>query len=233
MVEQVISSGDAPPDAAEFDRLAELYSHELSLLQGGVHPIAGVDEAGRGPLAGPLVVAAVVLEPGVVIAGVDDSKKLTGMQREHLYDVIQEKALSISTSTVDVNVLDGLNVLGATHEAMRRAVSGLGGIAQHILLDGLPFSGLGLSHEFITGGDARCHAIAAASIVAKVTRDRIMNVLDRDYPGYGFSTNKGYSTKGHRDALVKMGPTPIHRMSFPSVRRILGEPEEDRPGGTI
>jgi ribonuclease HII len=228
VVELVISLKGDSPEAGEVDRLSDLYAHESSLLRSGIVPIAGVDEAGRGPLAGPLVAAAVILEPGVVISGVDDSKKLSSAKRELLFDIIQEKALSVSVSTIDVAVLDELNVLGAAQEAMRRAVSGLGGAARHVLIDGLPFCGIGLSHEFITGGDGRCHAIAAASIVAKVTRDRMMNILDRDYPGYGFSRNKGYATKGHREALAKMGVTPVHRMSFPAVRRIAGQSENGR-----
>ena len=218
----IISFNRETPSAREVDRLATLSEYEVSLRKHGYSHIAGVDEAGRGPLAGPLVASAVVFEPGVLISGVDDSKRLSSRKREVLYGCILEHALAVSSSIIDVAVLDILNVRGAANEAMRRALRGLNGEADVALIDGLKFEGVELSHRFITGGDRKCHAIAAASIVAKVTRDRIMGVLDRDYPVYGFSRNKGYPTKSHRLALEKCGPTPVHRMSFPAVRRIAG-----------
>jgi ribonuclease HII len=219
----IISVHKGSPSVREVDRLAALSEQEVSLRKMGYANVAGVDEAGRGPLAGPLVASAVVFEPGVLICGVDDSKKLTSRKREELYDLILEHAVSVSSSIIDVAVLDILNVRGAANEAMRRAIRGLHGAADFVLIDGLKFEDVGLSHRFVTGGDRKCYAIAAASIVAKVTRDRIMGVLDRDYPVYGFSKNKGYPTKSHKVALKECGPTPVHRMSFPAVQRIVGE----------
>ena len=219
----IVSPDGEAPSACEVARLSDLSEREWSLLEGGHTRVAGVDEAGRGPLAGPLVASAVVLEPGIMIAGVDDSKKLSARKREYLYPVILEYALSVSTSIIDVAVLDALNVRGAAHEAMRGALAGLHCVPEYALIDGLRFPGVDIPHEFITGGDRKCQTIAAASIVAKVTRDRIMAVLDREFPDYGFSHNKGYPTRSHRQALSRCGPTPVHRMSFPAVRRLVGE----------
>jgi ribonuclease HII len=218
-----ISIDGAKSPTGEVKRLGALRKLEVSLGKKGFKYIAGVDEAGRGPLAGPLVASAVVLKPGVLITGVDDSKKLTSSKREKLYPVIIEHSIAVSTSIIDVNVVDVLNVRGAANEAMRRAVLGLDGAADYVLFDGLKFPGVDLPHEFIIGGDGKCHCIAAASIIAKVTRDRIMAILDRDYPEYGFSRNKGYPTRSHRQALLRCGPTPVHRMSYPSVQMLIGE----------
>jgi ribonuclease HII len=221
--EMMISYKGDEPSSDEMTRLTILCAREWSLRAEGFPYVAGVDEAGRGPLAGPLVAAAVVLPPGLAITGVDDSKKLTARKREKLYPLILAHSVAVSIAIIDVAVLDALNVKGAADEAMRRALRGLDGIAGYALIDGLRFPGVELSHEFITGGDRKCHAIAAASIVAKVTRDRIMAVLDREYPAYGFSKNKGYPTKSHRQALVRCGATPVHRMSFPAVQRLIAD----------
>ncbi|MFQ6105083.1 MAG: ribonuclease HII [Candidatus Glassbacteria bacterium] len=222
---KILSLDGKRPDASERKRLMAIYEYEISLIERECAPVAGVDEAGRGPLAGPLVASAVVLPPGILISGMNDSKKLSRRRRERLFQKILECSLCLSTSIVDVPLVEELNVRGAANEAMRRAIQGLDGAAQYALIDGLRFSGVSLPHEFVIGGDRKCHSVAAASIIAKVTRDRIMDILDRDFPGYGFSRNKGYPTKSHRQALHECGPTPVHRMSFQAVKRLIRAPD--------
>lgn len=176
--------------------------------------ICGVDEAGRGPLAGPVVAAAVILPEGFFIPGVNDSKKLTAAKREALYDVILASAIAAGTGIVGHEEIDSINILQATFRAMHQALAALSVVPGHILVDGNRFSGTGIPFTTIVDGDALSHSIAAASIIAKVTRDRLLCDYDRLYPAYGFARHKGYGTAQHRAAIVAHGPCPIHRRTF-------------------
>ncbi len=183
--------------------------------------IAGVDEVGRGPLAGPVVAAAVILDPNNPIDGLADSKKLTKKQREKLYDEIKSKALAWSIARAEVREIDELNILQASLVAMSRAVAALSIPPEHVLVDGNKLPEMNCSAEAIIKGDEKIPAISAASIIAKVARDREMDSMDIEYPGYGFSKHSGYPTKIHLQALQELGVTPIHRRSFGPVRRQL------------
>jgi ribonuclease HII len=180
----------------------------------GIEHIAGVDEAGRGPLAGPVVAAAVIFTPGVRIEGVDDSKKLSAQLRNELFDRIHEKALAVGVSIVSHTIVDEVNILQATFQAMEEAVMKLSFTPQHLLIDGPRYREKRVPFTPIIDGDAKCFSIAAASIIAKVTRDRIMIEMDQQYPEYGFAKHKGYGTKEHLAAIRKYGPCEIHRRSF-------------------
>jgi ribonuclease HII len=180
----------------------------------GLTKIAGVDEAGRGPLAGPVVAAAVMFPQGLSIEGVDDSKKLPGKKREELLAVIERNAVSIGVGVVDHETIDRVNILQASILAMRIAVEKLAPAPEIVLADGNSFSHDTLKFENLIDGDARCFSIAAASIVAKVTRDRLMEEFDRLYPQYGFARHKGYCTREHIDAIKQLGFCDIHRRSF-------------------
>lgn len=186
--------------------------------------VAGVDEVGRGPLAGEVVTAACILDPSKPIAKLNDSKKLTEKQRETLFDEIVEKALCFSIARASVDEIDQLNILHATMLAMKRAVEGLALTPEQVLVDGnrIP-PGLTMPAEAIVKGDGQIAAISAASILAKVTRDREMKLFDVQYPGYGLAKHKGYPTPMHLQALKDLGVTPIHRRSFAPVQRILEE----------
>ena len=188
----------------------------VSVYQG--HLLAGVDEVGRGPLAGDVVAAAVILDPASPIEGLDDSKKLSEKRREALFDEIQQKALSWSVARASVQEIDELNILHASMLAMKRAVETLSTQPEHVLVDGNRIPSWRYSAEAVVKGDSRVQAIAAASILAKVTRDREMVVMEQQYPGYGFAGHKGYPTKVHMSALDELGPTPIHRRSFGPVK---------------
>ena len=191
------------------------YSVERGLLRDGIGPVAGVDEVGRGPLAGPVAVAAVILDPDDLPAGVDDSKALSAPQRERLFEIILMKAASVSLAFASVEEIDALNIRGATLAAMARAVNGLALRPAFALVDGRDEPpGCGCSARAIIGGDASCLSIAAASIVAKVARDRMMIRLDAHYPDYGFAQHVGYATKGHVAAIERCGLSPFHRLSF-------------------
>ena len=179
--------------------------------------IAGVDEAGRGPLAGPVVAAAVILDDERPIAGVDDSKRLSTKQRERLFDVIMGQALCVSIGQASAAEVDTINVLQATLLAMRRAVEGLRLTPIKVLVDGNQLPRLPMLAEAVVGGDGRVACIAAASIVAKVTRDRLMTELDQTLPGYGFAQHKGYGTAQHMQALKRLGASAQHRRSFAPV----------------
>ena len=179
--------------------------------------IAGVDEAGRGPLAGPVVAAAVILDDERPIAGVDDSKRLSAKQRERLFDVIMGQALCVSIGQASAAEVDAINVLQATLLAMRRAVEGLRLGPIKVLVDGNQLPRLPMLAEAVVGGDGRVACIAAASIVAKVTRDRLMTELDQTLPGYGFAQHKGYGTAQHMQALKRLGASAQHRRSFAPV----------------
>ena len=192
--------------------------------------IAGVDEAGRGPLAGPVVAAAVVLDPSHPIEGLDDSKRLTRRAREALAVSIRDAALGWSVGRANVEEIDRLNVLQATLLAMQRAVDGLPMIPRRVLVDGNRCPALACQVEAIVGGDARVPEISAASILAKVSRDEEMSALDERYPLYGFARNKGYATLMHREALERYGASPVHRRSFAPVRQTLQLMLDIRPG---
>jgi ribonuclease HII len=203
--------------ARERRRLKKLLALEASLWDEGVSLIAGVDEAGRGPLAGPVVAAAVVLPPGTGIRGVDDSKRLDGAERERLADEIWKKAVSIGIGAASRREVDRINILRASHLAMKRALSRLSCVPERVIVDGLPVAELG-EHSAVVDGDARVHCIACASIIAKVTRDRLMRRLAGRYPAYHWETNVGYGTPEHREALEREGVSPHHRRSFFSVQ---------------
>ncbi len=183
--------------------------------------IAGVDEVGRGPLAGPVVTAAVILDPDNPIEGLADSKAMSEKKRERLFDEIKEKALAWAIGRCEVEEIDELNILQATMVAMQRAVEGLSPKPEHALIDGNRCPKLACTAEAVIKGDSRVAAISAASILAKVTRDREMVELDKHFPGYGLAGHKGYPTKKHMEALQSLGVTPIHRRSFAPVRRII------------
>lgn len=182
---------------------------------------AGVDEAGRGPLAGPVVAAAVIMNPRQGIAGLADSKKLTARRREQLFDQIQDKALCCAIGQASVEEIDRLNILQATLLAMQRAVAGLRLVPARVLVDGNRLPRLPMLAEAIIGGDAKVPAISAASILAKVHRDRWCEQIDAEYPQYGFAAHKGYGTAAHLAALRQHGPTPWHRRSFAPVAQAL------------
>lgn len=188
--------------------------YEKKAAQSGCTLICGIDEAGRGPLAGPVCAAAVILPPGLLIEGADDSKKLSEKKREQLFDVIKEKALYYAIATADEKEIDEINILQATYLAMNRAVKGLPVVPDMALVDGNRDPGLGIPTETIVKGDSLSMSIACASILAKVTRDRFMLEMDKKYPEYEFAKHKGYGTKLHYEALEKYGPSEIHRMTF-------------------
>ncbi len=196
-------------------RLRRLLGRERKLWDAGVERVAGVDEAGVGPLAGPVVAAAVIFRCGEGLKGVDDSKKLTAAQRDELAAEIGAAALAWAVVPVDPEEIDLLNIYQASLLAMHRAVMGLSPAPQKVLVDGRgTIPDLSMDQESVIGGDAACHAIAAASILAKCKRDRLMCEYDAAYPGYGFAAHKGYPTAEHRDAIRRLGPSPIHRRSF-------------------
>ncbi|MDR1017264.1 MAG: ribonuclease HII [Lachnospiraceae bacterium] len=176
--------------------------------------ICGIDEVGRGPLCGPVVAGAVILDPNVEILYLNDSKKLSEKKREVLYDEIMEKAIAVSVGIVDEKVIDEINILQATYEAMRRAIEGLKTKPNILLNDAVTIPEIDIKQVPIIKGDAKSVSIAAASIIAKVTRDRMMKELDEKYPMYGLKSNKGYGTKEHIEAIKKYGPCEIHRRTF-------------------
>lgn len=185
--------------------------------------VAGVDEVGRGPLCGAVVTAAVILDPARPILGLNDSKKLTEARREKLFDEIREKALAWCIARAEVEEIDQLNILQATMLAMQRAVEGLSVTPKLALIDGNRCPKLQVPSSAVVKGDSQVPAIAAASILAKVSRDREMQQLDQQYPGYGIAGHKGYPTPVHLEALRRLGPTPIHRRSFGPVRALLDD----------
>jgi len=188
--------------------------HERILWERGIRFIAGVDEAGRGPLAGPVVAAAVIFYPGENIPGVRDSKRLSADRRETLFPVIRLRAVAVAVESVSESDIDRINILQATYLAMRRAVANLAIQPEHILVDGRAIPDVPCPQTGIVHGDDRSLSIAAASIVAKVTRDRLMVQLDEQYPEYGFARHKGYGTRDHVLAIRRYGPCPVHRKSF-------------------
>ena len=199
----------------EIERLTKLKEIEKDLYNKGFKNICGIDEAGRGPLAGPVVVAGVIMPENSMIEFVNDSKKVTEKRREKLYDVIKEEAISYSIAVIDQDVIDEINILNATKKGVTEVVDGLEIKPDLILVDALEhINTRGIPYEPLIKGDARCYNIAAASILAKVTRDRIMRQWDEIYPQYGFLSNKGYGTEKHIEAIKQYGLCPIHRKSF-------------------
>ena len=187
---------------------------EEKALEKGYLNVCGVDEAGRGPVAGPVCAAAVILPKGKIIEGVNDSKKLTEKKREALYDVIIQEAVSYSIAYATVQEIEDINILNATMLAMKRAVEGLNVKADYAMIDGNRTPDLSIDSECIVKGDARSMSIACASILAKVTRDRLLYRYAEEYPQYHFEKHKGYGTKLHKEALLEYGPCPYHRPSF-------------------
>ena len=199
----------------ELERLTNLKSMEKELYNKGFEYICGIDEAGRGPLAGPVVVAGVIMPKDSMIEGVNDSKKVSEKKREKLYDVILEEAISYSVAVIGQDVIDDINILNATKQGVTTVVEELDVKPNLILVDALThINTKGIPYDSIIKGDAKCYNIAAASIIAKVTRDRIMREWDEIYPQYGFINHKGYGTAKHIEALKEYGPCPIHRKTF-------------------
>ncbi len=190
------------------------FEHEKSLRNDGYISVCGVDEAGRGPLAGPVVAAACILPIDCEIEGLNDSKKLSEKKREALFEEIKEKAIAYSIASASNEEIDEFNILNATMLAMVRAIEGLPKAADFALVDGNCIRNFPIPGATLVKGDAKCPSIAAASILAKVTRDRICMEMDEQYPIYNFKKHKGYPTKEHRDLVIKHGPCPLHRLTF-------------------
>ena len=199
-------------------KLKDMSVYEKQLYADGITTVAGVDEVGRGPLAGPVLAACVVLPKDWNIPGLDDSKKLSEKKRNEMFDIISDRALAIGIGMADNSVIDDINILNATRLAMRQAVSkaqeSLGAAIGHILVDAVTIDNLDNPQTAIIKGDAKSISIAAASIIAKVTRDNIMKEYALTYPGYAFESNKGYGTKAHYQGISEQGITPIHRKTF-------------------
>ena len=207
-----MSGSERPQDLLEYERR----------FWGRGYLVAGVDEAGRGPLAGPVVAAAVILPEGVCVEGADDSKQLSAAVREEAYEAILRAALCIGVGAASVREIDRRNILRATTVAMQRALTRLSTEPDHVVVDGLPVKWLGREHEAVVDGDALVHSIGCASIVAKVVRDRLMHRLAARYPGYGWERNAGYGTAEHRAAIEEIGLTPHHRLTFTGLQYDLG-----------
>lgn len=201
-------------------RMGILLRTERVLWATGITRIAGVDEVGVGPLAGPVVAAAVIVPPSMRVRGVDDSKTLRPALREELAERIRAEATAVSLGVVEVDEIDRINIHQATLEAMRRAVEGLAVAPEHVIVDARTIPGITLPQTAIVKGDSRSYAVAAASIVAKVARDRMMRVLHDSHPEYGFAEHAGYGTPAHLAALAQHGPCPAHRRSFAPVRQM-------------
>ena len=207
---------------AEMERIQGMLVYEREYSPQGI--LCGIDEVGRGPLAGPVVAGAVILPKDCQILYLNDSKKLTARRRELLYDEIMEKAVAVGIGVVSREVIDDMNILQATYEAMRQAVGKLSVRPDILWNDAVTIPGLSQKQVPIIKGDAKSLSIAAASVVAKVTRDRMMEALDAKYPVYGFASNKGYGSAAHMAALREYGPCPLHRRTF--IRNICGEQAE-------
>lgn len=207
-------------EAKQLDQFKQISKYEQELRSAGFTHIAGIDEVGRGPLAGPVVAAAVILPEDFYLAGINDSKKLTEANREKYYEYIMTEAIAVGIGSVDAKEIDNVNIYEATKKAMLAAVNNLDENPDYLLIDAMKLETSYPSNSIIKG-DAKSISIAAASIVAKVSRDRLMKQYEGKYPGYGFSRNMGYGTKEHLQGLEKIGPSPIHRKSFAPVRNVL------------
>lgn len=202
----------APLDTLQFEK---------TVSRNGFTFVAGIDEAGRGPLAGPVMAAAVILPVGLSINGVDDSKKLTPDKREKLFEIIMAQALSVGVGIMSPAEIDRINILQATRRAMLAAVQQLSPQPDYLLIDGISSIDSAVPQKTIKKGDSLSLSIAAASIIAKVTRDRLMIEMDLKYPGYGFAGHKGYGSAAHMDAIRRLGPSPIHRLTFGGVKEYV------------
>jgi len=210
------------PPETEADRLARMQRYEQRAYQEGAIYVAGVDEAGRGCLAGPVVAGAVILSRGWTVTGLNDSKQLSASQRETLFPQIQQHAVSIGVGIIPAATIDKINILQATYLAMEEAVAALDpSPPQYLLIDAVTLRRVPIRQQGITKGDSLSISIAAASIIAKVTRDRLMLDYDAQYPQYGFAAHKGYGTKRHRQAIRTHGPCPLHRTTFRGVKEYL------------
>lgn len=198
----------------------DLYQYEKELIKNGITLIAGVDEVGRGPLVGPVVTAAVILPVNYKLKGLTDSKKLTEKQRDRFYDIIMQDAIGISIGMKDADIIDEVNIYEATKLAMVEAIDGLKIKPEHVLIDAMPLD-ISIPHTSIIKGDAKSLSIAAASVIAKVTRDRMMIELDKKYPMYNYKKNKGYPTKEHIEAINKYGIIPGYRKTYGPVKDYL------------
>lgn len=205
----------------ELERLEQMWKYERSLRQQGIRFIAGVDEAGRGPLAGPVVAAAVILPEDFPVMGLNDSKQLTAEQRMKWREQIEKKAISVGIGVIDVEYIDSVNILQATYEAMRVAIKQLDPAPDYILADAVTIPKISTPQQAVIKGDSKSHSIAAASVIAKTTRDEWMEKIAKRYPEYGFDQHKGYGTAEHLAALEKYGVTPVHRKSFAPVKKYL------------
>ena len=210
----------------EIARVKAMFRYEDEARNEGLNIIAGVDEAGRGPLAGPVSVAAVILPEGLVIPKINDSKKLSEKVRDELYDEIMAKAVSVKQVFVDERTIDRVNILQATMNGMYEAIFALEPQPNKVLLDAVKLENLPMASLSLIKGDAKSASIAAASIIAKVSRDRLMDEYDKKYPEYGFAGHKGYGTGSHIEAIRKYGPCPIHRLSFEPIKSMVEETEE-------
>lgn len=209
-------------ESKDRQRVAALYEYERQASEEGFKLVAGVDEAGRGPLAGPVAVAAVILPKEIYLPYLNDSKKLSEKRREILFDMIKEQAVAYSVVFVDKNTIDRENIYQATQNGMYDAILKLNPKPDKILIDAMPLEKLPIPHLSIVKGDAKSASIAAASILAKVTRDRFMREMDAIYPEYGFKNHKGYGTKAHIEAIKKYGPCPLHRETFEPIKSMIG-----------
>jgi ribonuclease HII len=222
----------AAKDSQEIKRLQELWKYEKTAAGKGFRFIAGVDEAGRGPLAGPVVAAAVILPSDIILTGVDDSKKLTASKREELFDRIQQLAVGVGVGQASVAEIDEMNIYRAAQLAMERAIEALSQKPDYLLTDAMPLPRLSsITQKPLIHGDALSATIAAASIIAKVTRDRLMGQLHQQYSVYGFESHKGYGTEEHLKALEVHGICPEHRLSFGPVMETLAKKSPDGPLG--
>ena len=210
----------------EINRLEIMLRYEKELYAEGINLIAGVDEVGRGPLAGPVVAAAVILPKDCKIKGLNDSKKIPKKKHEEIFQVVKENALAIGIGVMDNHVIDQVNIYEATKLAMKEAIAQLQLKPEHLLIDAMELD-LPISQTSIIKGDANSLSIAAASIIAKVTRDNLMNHYDQEFPGYDFSQNAGYGTAKHLESISKLGITPIHRTSFEPIKSMVATPKEN------
>ncbi len=208
-------------EQTERARVDALYQYEYEAAQQGMEVVAGVDEAGRGPLAGPVVVAAVILPQGLFLPKLNDSKKLSAKVREELYQKIMDEAVSVGKAVIDEKIIDRINIYQATINGMYDAIFALQPQPQKVLIDAVPLDNLPMPSLSMIKGDAKSASIAAASIIAKVTRDHMMDEYDKKYPEYGFAQHKGYGTAQHVEAIRKYGPCPIHRCSFEPIRSMV------------
>ena len=205
------------------DQKINLYEFEEKLYDEGYHMICGVDEAGRGPLAGPVVVASCILPPFLRIDGINDSKQLSSKKRSELFKIIVKNAIDYNIVFIDEKDVDDLNIYQATKKGMLQAIHGLKNKPDYALIDAMPLGELEIPHNSIIHGDARCASVAAASILAKVTRDEYMEKMDVKYPNYGFKKHKGYGTKAHIEALEKYGTCEIHRKTYAPVSKFFSK----------